>query len=576
VLKNLKIQFKISVLLIVLLVVSVTLNIAWSSNSQMRQAEKEMLEKTQILDQEMRAVWDFIDINQHRIDTDSNGENNFKNIYCAIAGKSVAKLFMQQNDYEIRYVSFTPRYSSAYPDEFEAIALNEFDEDTEVDEHYGVTVFRERDVFRYASPIRVKESCLSCHGEPAGEIDVTGHTKEGLKVGDLAGAMSIIMPIDLYMENINTNTFQQSLFFFLVSAATIAIVYTAISLVVTRPLRRMEKAIEQMETGNLNIDFDDTGSSGEIRELERKFQSMAQQLQGLYNNLENEVEDRTYQLAEANRILDEQRMNLESANEMLKNESQYKSDFLATMSHEFRTPLTAILAIADLWEHSDIFRNERDIETIKELKENGSILLNMVNNILEVARIDAGRIEMNYELVDVIDLISIVESATRPLAERRDIQFTTMVAPDVPLIRADWEKLRRIVENLTSNAIKFTKRGGKVSISVSYEAADEERIAITVSDTGIGIKAEDIPLVFEKFVQLDKSSFRRYNGSGLGLTVVKDLAEAHRGTIEVFSELKRGSTFIVRIPVNNTADEANEHEKPESDEGRVPYEDNAC
>jgi signal transduction histidine kinase len=552
--KNLKIQFKISVLLIVLLMVSVAFNAAWSSTSQIRQAEKEMLEKTQILDQEMRAVWDFIDINQHRIDTDSNGEYNFKNIYCAIAGKSVAKLFMQQNDYEIRYVSFTPRYSSAYPDEFEAVALNEFNRSTGIVEYYDITTFSDRDVFRYASPIRVKESCLSCHGEPAGELDVTGHAKEGLKVGDLAGAMSIIMPIDLYMENINTNILQQSVSFFLISAATIAIVYAAISLVVTRPLRRMEKTIEQMESGNLNISFDGTGSSGEIRDLERKFQSMAQQLRSLYNNLEGEVDDRTHQLAEANRVLDEQRINLERANEMLKNENQYKSDFLATMSHEFRTPLTAILAIADIWEHSSAFMSERDADTVKELKENGTILLNMVNNILEVARIDAGRIEMDYEFVDMVDLISIVESATRPLAERRDIKFTTVVAPDVPLIRADWEKLRRIVENLTSNAIKFTKRGGEVSISVRYEVVDDGRIAIAVSDTGIGIKAEDIPLVFEKFVQLDKSAFRRYNGSGLGLTVVKDLAEAHQGTIEVVSEFKQGSTFTVRIPVNNEGD----------------------
>ncbi|MDR2196717.1 MAG: DUF3365 domain-containing protein [Coriobacteriales bacterium] len=604
--KNLKIQFKISVLLIVLLVVSVALNVAWSSNSQIRQAEREMLEKTQILDQEMRAVWDFIDINQHRIDTDSDGEYNFKNIYCAIAGKSVAKLFMQQNDYEIRYVSFTPRYSNAYPDEFEALALTEFDSGADIDEYYGITTFNERDVFRYASPIRIKASCLSCHGEPAGELDVTGHVKEGLEIGDLAGAMSVIMPIDLYMENINANILQQSISFFLISAATIAIVYLGISLVVTRPLRRMERAIEQMESGNLNIDFDETGSSGEIRELERKFQSMAQQLQGLYNNLEGEVEERTHQLAEANRVLDEQRMNLERANEMLKDESRYKSDFLATMSHEFRTPLTAILAIADLWEHSGRFMSERDLDTIRELKENGSILLNMVNNILEVARIDAGRVEMNYELVDLVDLISVVESVTRPLAERRDISFVTTVAPEVPLIRADWEKLRRIVENLASNAIKFTKRGGEVSINVRYEegaeAGDEGWIVLAVSDTGIGIRAEEISLVFEKFVQLDKSAFRRYNGSGLGLTVVKDLAEAHQGTIEVTSEPKRGSTFTVRIPVSNApddegdaagsgalgavgasdtrsgaaADKAPQHSALQTGKEEALYEDNAC
>ncbi|MDR0514288.1 MAG: DUF3365 domain-containing protein [Coriobacteriaceae bacterium] len=552
--KNIKIQFKITVLLIGLLVASVILNVTWSSDSQMRQAEREMLEKTQILDQEMRAVWEFIDINQHRIDTDSNGEYNFKNIYCAIAGKGVAKLFMQQNDYEIRYVSFTPRYSNAYPDAFEAAAIDEFSAHSESFEYYDITTYQERNVFRYVSPIYIKESCLTCHGEPAGDIDVTGHVKEGLKVGDLAGASSIIMPIDLYLESINANIQQQSLSFFMVSAATIVIVFVAVSLVVLRPLRRMEKAVEQMESGNLDIDFDDTGSSGEIRELERKFQAMARQLKGLYNNLENQVEDRTHQLAEANRVLEEQRINLENANDLLQKESRYKSDFLATMSHEFRTPLTAILAFAEFWEKSDAIADGRAADAIKEVKENGAILLNMVNNILEVAYIDAGQLKMNYELVDMIDLVSTVEGTVHPLAQRREINFSTTVRPDVPLFYADWEKLRRIVENLVSNAIKFTKRKGAVSIEVCYEKEGDQPnqgfILLSVSDTGIGIKEEDIPLVFEKFVQLDKSAFRRYNGSGLGLAVVKELTEAHGGTIQVISKPKQGSTFIVRIPAH--------------------------
>ncbi|MDR1184362.1 MAG: DUF3365 domain-containing protein, partial [Coriobacteriales bacterium] len=412
-------------------------------------------------------------------DTDSNGTYNFKNIYCAIAGKSVAKLFMQENDYEIRYVSFTPRYSNAYPDDFEAEALNEFapppPSNTTTTEYYDITTYRERDVFRYASPIYVRESCLSCHGDPAGELDVTGHAKEGLKVGDIAGAISIIMPIDLYMEGIQTNIWQQSFYFVLVLGTLIVIAYFAISYLVNR---------------------------------------------------------------------------LERANEDLQRESRYKSDFLATMSHEFRTPLTAILAFTDLFENSNTKTAERDKDALEEVKENGNILLNMVNNILEVARIDAGHVEMNYELVDMVDLIGTIEGAIRPLAERRAIRFTTTIESDVPLIQADWEKLRRIIENLASNAVKFTKRGGEVEIIIRNDAERSDRIAIAVRDTGIGIRPEDIPHVFEKFVQLDKSSFRRYNGSGLGLTVVKDLTEAHHGIIEVVSEPKKGSTFTVYIPIN--------------------------
>jgi hypothetical protein len=125
-LADIRTRLKITILLLALLVTAVSLNIAWSSHTQLRQAESEMLEKTQILNQEMRAVWDFIDINQRRIDTDADGNFNFKNIYCAIAGKSVAALFMRDNDYVIRYISLSPRKVNSEPDAFERQALERF------------------------------------------------------------------------------------------------------------------------------------------------------------------------------------------------------------------------------------------------------------------------------------------------------------------------------------------------------------------------------------------------------------------------------------------------------------------
>ncbi len=546
------IQVKITVVLVALLVLTLFLNILWTRYSQTRQAEMEMLEKTQILNQQMHAVWRYVDINQARIDTDANGEYNFKNIYCALVGKSVAKLFMQENDYIIRYVSYQPRYSNAYPDDFEGAALTQFAEDTANKEYYGITQFEERDVFRYVSPIFVEESCLSCHGEPAGEVDVTGHRREGYRVGDIAGASSIIMPIDLYMGSVQANIIEQSLFFFIVLGAVIVIVYVAISLFVTRPLRRMETAFEQMEIEHLDdIELDDPWSSKEILDLQDKYKGMAKRLQTLYESLEDQVQDRTSKLVEVNKTLDDQRASLELANELLQAESEYKSDFLAIMSHEFKTPLTSILAYTDILTQSDIPLSEDELDAIEEIKENGVVLLAMVNNILEAARAEAGRLELRYEVVDMVDLISTVEGAILPLAERRDIHFSTSVSTAVPLIRADWEKLRRIIENLASNAIKFTQRGGNARIAVTYDPADSDWITITVEDTGIGIEKDRIPYAFEKFSQLDKSSYRRYSGSGIGLAVVKDLTEAHSGTIEVKSEPKQGSTFIVRIPVNN-------------------------
>jgi signal transduction histidine kinase len=502
--KRLGIQFKITVLLIAILLLAVILNIAWSNYTQTRQAEKEMLEKTQILNQEMKAVWEFIDINQQRIDTDADGNYNFKNIYCAIAGKSVAALFMRDTDYVVRYVSLEPRRANSRPDGFEEMALKAFGRSDEAKEDagiaesagaaeeagaedaggdeeremYDITEHDGEQVFRYTSPIYIKESCLDCHGSPVGEIDVTGFPKEGLREGDLAGAVSIIMPIDLYMQGIQSNILQQSVYFFAVFSVLIIIAFLAISYLVRR---------------------------------------------------------------------------LEKANELLQKESEYKSDFLAVMSHELRTPLTSIIAFTEIWEKTAGRLSEDERQPIQEVKENSSLLLQMINNILEVARMGAGKTKLNCEWVDMVDLISTVDGTVRPLAERKELAFMTRVAADTPLIYADWEKLRRILENLVYNAVKFTRHGGEVSIEVApgVNGQGQDELRCEVRDTGIGIKEEDIGRLFEKFTQLDKSAHRRYRGSGLGLAVVKELTEAHGGFVEVRSVFQQGSVFIVHIPTDN-------------------------
>lgn len=477
-LSKMSIQSKITALLVALLASAVVLNVWWSYSNQTAQAEKEMLEKTQILNQEMRAVWEFIDVNQKRIDTDADGNFNFKDVYCAIAGKSVAAILMRDTDYVVRYVSLEPRNKNSRADEYETAALESFKASGDDAEIYDITEYGEREVFRYTSPIYAEKSCLDCHGEPAGELDITGYPKEGMSVGDLTGALSIVMPIDLYMQGIKQNIVSQSIYFVVVLAILIAIAHVAISHLV----RRVEKA-----------------------------------------------------------------------NALLQEESRYKSDFLAIMSHELKTPLTSILAFAEIWEKAADKTSQQEHNAIAEVKENGYILLEMVNNILEAARADAGRTELHREWVDVVDLFSTVEGVVRPLIDRKSIAFETFVAPDVPLMYADWEKLRRIVENLVSNAIKFTKSRGEVRVEASFveDAKLGESVLIKVSDTGIGIKEEDIERLFKKFMQLDQSAQRRYRGSGMGLAVVKDLVDAHGGRVEVYSVPKKGSTFSVYLPLDD-------------------------
>lgn len=529
---SIKIKPRIVILLIVLLLVSLGVNIGWTMASQQSQAEQEMLEKARILSYQMSAVWEFMDMNQTRIDTDSDGTYNFKGIYCAIAGKSIAALFARDTNYLIKYTNTTPRKESASPDEFEAEAFAAFDSGAV--EYYGVSNYDGESVFRYVSPVRIKESCLSCHGSPAGELDVTGYPKEGKQIGDLGGAISIVMPIDLYMQGVQGNIVRQSVYFFAIVLILIGTVYIAVSYLITRPLGKLESAVEDVESGNLDIDLGEMHAAGEMLHLAKKFESMAKQLRDSYSDLENKVETRTAELA--------------AANERLRDESQYKSDFLAIMSHELRTPLTAILAYTELWEKAYDYKDEKERSIVMEIEENGQLLLQMVNNILEAARAEAGKTSLSCEYVDIFDLIDTVEGTVGPLAARREIDLATYVHGNVPIVYADWEKLRRIVENLASNAIKFTHRGGIVRIEARFWEERNE-MSIEVSDNGIGISDEDLPRIFEHFTQSDKSANRRYGGSGLGLAVVKSLVDAHGGRVEVSSKLKRGSTFSVFIPV---------------------------
>lgn len=544
--KKMKLRGKTSIVLVVLLVASVALNVIWSDYTQRTQAKAEMLEKARILSSEMSAVWEFMDMNQTRIDTDSDGSYNFKGLYCAIAGKSIAKILERDTDYIIRYTNLEPRKKASMSDDYESEAIREF-KDGSSTEKYGIETYNGQRVFRYVTPIYLGESCLDCHGDPAGELDVTGYPKEGMEVGDLIGVASIVMPIDIYLSSVEGSVVRQVGYFSLIIVMVILAVYLLITHVITRPLAEVEKAVDQIERGDFEVNLEGIKADGEIRDLAVKFDSMARQLQTVYDNLEGQVKLRTSQLESANNMLEEQHSQLVRINAELQAENQYKSDFLAMMSHELRTPLTSIIAFTEIWQKEQIDRSESEIAAVKEVKENGQLLLQMVNNILEMARVEAGKSNLSLEPFDMMDLIGIVERSLGFLAERRSISLTTLVHPDVPIINADWEKIRRIVENLASNAIKFTRRGGSVRIEVGYQK-ETERLSIAVVDTGIGIKEEDLPFIFERFTQSDKSSNRRYGGSGLGLAVVKELVEMHGGTIEVESVYKQGSTFTVWIP----------------------------
>ncbi|MBV8537020.1 MAG: response regulator [Alphaproteobacteria bacterium] len=227
--------------------------------------------------------------------------------------------------------------------------------------------------------------------------------------------------------------------------------------------------------------------------------------------------------------------------------SKAKSEFLATMSHELRTPLNAIIGFSEFLMDETIRPNEPAKVTgyLKAIHESGHHLLAVINDILDHSKAEAGRLEVTEEEVNVEESIAAALRVVAPRARSGGLEIATTIAPELPLLRGDSRLLRQILLNLLSNSIKFTPSGGKVDVAAAEE---EGGLAIRVRDTGIGMKAEDIPKAFEPFRQIDNRFIRKYQGTGLGLSLVKAMIEAHSGTIDVHSAPGAGTTVIIRFP----------------------------
>ncbi len=558
--RNIGLKTKIIGLLGTVLLALLLVDIVWTYHTQKQATEAVMLEESRILVTEMDAVWEFVSINQSIINRSADGSYDYKGLHCALAGEEVATFFSDDSDYSIRFTRLAPRNLRNSPDEYERDALASFERDPAVGEYYGFSDQDGESVFRYISVMKVSENCTECHGRPAGEIDVTGYAKEGWEVGDVAGAVSVTVPTDWYFSNMHATAVNGVLFFLATMACMALIVYFALTRLVTNPLSNLRHAFVTMSAkssgAGLGVAVERVRpvySSTEVDDLFAQFELMAASLSSMYSNLELQVEERTTQLSAANEELEHQRRHVEQVNDRLKKENQYKSDFLAIVSHELRTPLTSILAFADLMEESVPEDNELARTQLEEVGKNGRILLEMVDNVLETARIQVGSEKLNLEWIDLGDVVGMVEASSAPLAAKKSIDFSISIDSDVPLIRGDWEKTRRILVNLVSNAIKFTDRGGSVHVGVSYDA-DAETVFLEVVDSGIGIPEDKQNLVFERFSQENMSTVRRYGGSGLGLSLVKELSQMLGGSVSLKSARGSGSTFTVRLPIKQGGD----------------------
>jgi signal transduction histidine kinase len=236
---------------------------------------------------------------------------------------------------------------------------------------------------------------------------------------------------------------------------------------------------------------------------------------------------------------------IEQAAERLREMDRLKSEFLANMSHELRTPLNSIIGYAELMLMGISKMDPETVEDVQAIYDNGKHLLNLVNDILDMSKIEAGRLTLNVEQVQIEPLVERVSTTVLEQLDDRPIEWSVQVDDDLPLIQADPMRFEQIIRNLLSNAVKFTREGA-IDLRVWRENGS---IRIEVQDTGIGIAARDMDKVFDRFQQVDGSSTRSAEGSGLGLAITRHLVKLHGGTIEVESQPGEGSTFTVCLPV---------------------------
>ena len=255
---------------------------------------------------------------------------------------------------------------------------------------------------------------------------------------------------------------------------------------------------------------------------------------------------------------------LRVANAELARAARLKDEFLANMSHELRTPLNAILGLSDaLQEQAFGSLNEDQLETLHDISESGRHLLSLINDILDLSKIEAGKLELQIEPVSVQDISRACMRLIRQMGLGKQLKMLITLDETLTTIPADARYLKQILVNLLSNAIKFTRPGGQIGLEVMGDTA-QDIIHFTVWDTGIGIAAEDMDRLFQPFVQLDSRLDKRYNGTGLGLVLVYRLVELHDGHVSVTSEPDQGSRFTATLPWKQGV--ADEIEPPDTQE----------
>ena len=414
-------------------------------------------------------------------------------------------------------------------DEFVAQALKTFGRRSEQLAMSQVERSGEESRFFYAHAVRVTRSCLNCHDE--------GRSARPYKENDLAGAIAVELSAD--------SSDQTRLFYRLALIAAgglagilaILVFYIIMHRFILAPIEELRNTAIQVGEGRLEVRAHvETGD---------EFEHLANTLNNMLERLRLSQDE----LRRANKLLDARLGEMGEINVALHESNRVKSEFLANVSHELRTPLTSIIGFAELIREGPLTEaNGRVARYSENILISGRILLEIINDLLDLAKIEAGRVELRLVPIRLEEICNTLIDFMRPLADKKNLQLTCDIEADLPLVTTDRGRLRQILFNLLSNAVKFTPDGGSVGLRARRNG--DTTVRIEVSDTGPGVAAEHHAVIFEKFRQIDQSETREFSGTGLGLAIARELTVMLGGTIGVESELGSGATFWIVLPLN--------------------------
>ncbi|MCP3873314.1 MAG: DUF3365 domain-containing protein [Desulfobacteraceae bacterium] len=424
--------------------------------------------------------------------------------------QKLSQYSFEKKSYQFRLSSLTPINIANSPNSFEKTALKSF-QTNKTKEYFQ---FKDQS-FNYMVPLYTKKGCIKCH------------TREKKQKTSIIGGLRVTIPYGNIKHSLEDNIWLLAGAGICITFVTIIVLVFLIHRLVLKPINELEEKSRQLSTGKLNTRVS-LHTNDELEKLGKSFNLMAENLMHNRENLEEKVTRATKDLAQAN-------------HELLKLD-KLKSDFLTNMSHELRTPLTAVKGSINYLERT--LNDPENLEYIHIIEKNISRLTRLISNLFDFTKLEAGKIDWEFEREDISQLVREVIDIMSPLAHEKNLTVLQNL-PEHLYAVIDLERMEQVLVNLLDNAIKFSETNATIKIQVEAKSSN---IQISIKDQGPGIAKENLETIFKKFYTATTDSTMKNQGAGMGLAISKAIVTAHDGSINVQSSKGSPSTFFIKLP----------------------------